>query len=515
MGKRGPAPKKIDWNEFDKLASYQCTQQEIASFFGISVESLEDLCLRDRGEKLSVFWDKRKYLGRVRLRKAQMSIVERAGPGAATMAIYLDKKMFPDETPRPPAAIPENPVQAQSINAISLGKKTFTEYCVDSGYPAPFPKQLEMFEFGINKTDPRLLLGSRGYGKTDYVVILGVGYDLYLHPDMTNLIMTKSRERNAAMVAEIAASLIKNGVELEKQNASCLRVKGAQGKDHSVSTVTIKTVSLRGRHPKRILMDDPVTEDDTSDATRLVAEKKFNELMKLVNNICVIGQPAHKYDLYAKLRPLLKKLEVPHGTIPELDHDLQAQRLAGVSEESIQASYFLSIMPTGTTPFDTLKYIDEFPEVQESVAFLDPSQIGIDATSLTIMHSWFDGLAAVGFNWKRGWNHCLDEVCAELARFKVKRLCVETNGLGDQPVLMLREMLEPYGVGVIGKQTVRQKHAKIMAAGSYAHLIYLSRQSHAAYTKEVVEYEYGAKHDDAPDSLSSCMEWLGVIRGKS
>src|SRR5690606_37878310 len=122
----------------------------------------------------------------------------------------------------------------------------------------------------------------------------------------------------------------------EKKNASCIRVLGLIGKDHSVSSITVGTSSIRGRHPKRIIMDDPVTEEDVSEATRKRVQRVYNELNKLRSNILVVGQPVHKLDLYGTLRPLLKKMEVPHGAIPELDHDLDAQRLAGVSEESIQ-----------------------------------------------------------------------------------------------------------------------------------------------------------------------------------
>jgi hypothetical protein len=157
-----------------------------------------------------------------------------------------------------------------------------------------------MMAFGMTREKPRLILGSRGYGKTDYVVILGIAYTLYLNPERTFLIMTKSKERNSSILNEIYTACIKNGMTFEKVNSNYIRVTGHQGKDQSVSAVTVKTVSLRGRHPDMIVMDDPVTEDDTSEATRALIEKKYNELFKLSPNILIIGQPAHKFDLYAK-----------------------------------------------------------------------------------------------------------------------------------------------------------------------------------------------------------------------
>lgn len=512
MGKRGPQPKPVNWEEFFKLVSYQCTQEEVASFFDMSVNSLERRCEADLGLKLGEVWDKKRSLGRVRLRKLQFGIIEKGGPGAATMAIYLDKKMFPDENPDRERPDPD-PEKTYNI-------RTFQEFCQVAGFHPPFERQLEMRAFAIHETDPRLLLGSRGYGKTDYCVIAGVAYELYLEtatgkkPSDTTLIMTKSRERNTAILGEIQHAAEANGVIFEKANATSLRVQGLRGKDNSVSAVTIKTKSLRGRHPKRIILDDPVTEDDTSEATRKHVEKIYNELHKLTSNICVIGQPAHRYDLYSSLRPLVKKLEVPHGTIPELDHDLEAQRMAGVDEKSIQASYFLKIVNDGSNPFDKIKLIDKFPPGGSSVAFIDPSHEGGDYTAVSIIKAHFDGIAVQGKVWKKAWNHCLDDMVPVFKALGVKRVGFETNALGDQPIIMLRELLTPLGIGVVGRRSNTNKHSRIMAAGAYAHQIHLSKESDKVYTTQVTEYEYKAKHDDAPDSLATGMQWIGLIRGK-
>lgn len=435
-------------------------------------------------------------------------------PPDTKAAIYWLNNRQPDRWKNRLTVTPGGELDNVSREKTVQPKKTFKEFCVIAGYPEPFEKQIEMMNFGINGTDPRMILGARGYGKTDYITILGVAYALYLDRNLTTLIMSKSKERNASMLKEIQTACEKNGITFSKANTNCLRVDGILGKDHSVSAVTIRSVSLRGRHPKLVIMDDPVTEDDTSEATRLVVEKKWYEINKLVKNILIIGQPAHKFDLYAKLRPLLNKMEVKHGEIPQLDHDLDAQRLAGVSEESIQASYFLEIKNQGSTPFDKIKYIDSFPTGESAVAFIDPSYTGGDYTALTIMKAHFDGVAAVGFVWKKAWNHCLEDMAPHLLKYNVKRIAFETNNLGDQPVQMLQSILHGAGVGVVGKVSTLEKHSKIMSAGSFAHLIHLSRESDKIYTDQVAQYEYRSKHDDAPDSLASCLEWIGLIRGK-
>jgi hypothetical protein len=395
--------------------------------------------------------------------------------------------------------------------------KSFSQFCAEAGYPQPYIKQIEMQEFTIEQVEPRLLLGSRGYGKTDYCVILGIAYKLYMDqfngkkPEWSCLLLTKSDQRNAAILSEIAKACEHNGMVLEKQSASGLRVNGLLGKDHSVSAVTIGTSSLRGRHPKLAIMEDVVTEEDVSAATRRKVQRVYNEVSKLTPNVCVIGQPVHKFDLYETLRPKLKKMEVPYGSIPELDVDLEAQRLAGVSEESIQASYFLKTFSESEFPLDGVQFIDRLP-AGESVAFIDPSFEGGDYTALSIFKGHFDGVAVQGHVWKRAWNHCLDKIVGRLIDCNVKRLCFETNSLGDQPVIMLREALT--GVGVVGKKSTTNKHSRILNASPFARKIYIAKTSDPLYIDQVVKYEYKAEFDDAPDSLATGLEWIGLIRGK-
>lgn len=393
---------------------------------------------------------------------------------------------------------------------------SFAEFCIKAMYPKPFEKQIDMFNFGMySEHVPRLLLGSRGYGKTDYVVIMGIAYMIYLDPTLTFLIVTKSDERNAAMLKEIQHACECNGMVFEKANSECLRVIGLIGKDHSVSTKTIRSSGFRGRHPWMIIMDDPVTEEDTSEATRKHVQKLYNELLKLTQNLLIIGQPVHKYDLFETVRPLLLKMEVPHGMIPELDHDLDAQRLAGVSEESIQASYHLKVISEAGFPFETVKYVDKFNPAEGSVAFIDPAFKGVDSTALTILAGHFDGIQIQGHMHKKAWNHCLDDLVKQMRAQNVKRICFETNAIGDQPVIMLRQLFKGSGVGIVGKDSQGNKHARILSAGAYSHKIYLAKTSDRAYIDQVIKYEYGSKNDDAPDSLASCMEWVGLIKGKA
>jgi hypothetical protein len=401
---------------------------------------------------------------------------------------------------------------------------TFEEFVANAKYPTPYPLQIQMMEFGIFEPGHRLLLGTRGYGKTDYVTGLGIAYDLYLDyhvavkekraPELTWLLITKSDSRNAAIINEIAKALAANGVPMEKQNASELRVKGVHGKDPSLGALTIGSTSFRGRHPKKAVMDDPVTPEDVSEATRKKAERVYNELTKLTENILIIGQPVHKFDLYESKRSLLKKMEVTYGMIPELDADLEAQRLAGVSEESIQASYYLKVISENGNPLENVQFIDTFPTNDTAVAFIDPSFKGGDFTAMTSGKQYFNGVAVKGRVWKRAWYNCIDDFVAEIKENNVKRICFETNCLGDQPVILLRDALSGMGVGVVGKDSKGHKHSRISALGPFAKSIHIAKTSDKKYIEHTIKYEYGVEPDDAPDSLAGLLEWIGLIRGQ-
>ena len=392
---------------------------------------------------------------------------------------------------------------------------TFTEFCIRAGYPAPFAKQIEMMEFGMSRPGAKLILGSRGYGKTDYVVILGVAWSLFNDPLKTFLVVTKSETRNKGIVKEVVYALEQNGVMIREKSGLDVNVEGQKGKDPSLSAITIGSRSFRGRHPDIAIMDDPVTpEDGASLAARKAAETLYFEIVKLTPNVLIIGQPVHKSDLYADLRPKLLGMEVPHGTIPELDHDLVAMKAAGVSLASIESSYHLRVPIEASNPLHAIGSIPEFIP-GNCVAFIDPSFEGGDYTAMSVVKKYFDGVAVYGRVWKKAWYDCIDDIAEVTEALDIQRIAFETNSLGDQPIRVLRVAFadKEIACGVVAWKTTSNKHARIMALGTFAKYIYVSEDSDIEYRKQVKDYEYGIKNDDAPDSLSSCMEWIGFVRG--
>mgnify|MGYP000048471711 FL=1 len=395
----------------------------------------------------------------------------------------------------------------------------FAAFCERAGYFRPFPKQEELVQF-VKADGAGLLLGARGYGKTDYGVICGIAWDLLHDPTDTWLIVTKEEGRGKDILGEIARILQTCGATLSQNNSKNLRLAAHGGKDPNVAVLPLRSKSFRGRHPKHIVCDDIITPDDTSKAERDRVEKVREELMKLTENVVLIGQPAHAKDVYAKVRKLpgVRQMELPYGSIPQLDHDLEAQRAAGISEASIQASYFLKIAESERMPFANLEYANFFPS-GGCAGFIDPSHEGNDYTALALTVRNFDQLIIAGFAWQKAWDDCLEEITAVMKAFNCLKFAFETNGVGKHPVMVLRQA----GANVAGWRSSTNKHARIMNAAAYRQNLRLAqflppelsapayREAQTAFNDMVVNYEYKAEHDDAPDALANLLMYVGVL----
>ena len=74
--------KEIDYEAVEKLANIQCTQEEIASFLGLSVRTLQ------RDEEFCRVYKKGQETGKMSLRRYQYKLAEKN----TAMAIFLGKQ---------------------------------------------------------------------------------------------------------------------------------------------------------------------------------------------------------------------------------------------------------------------------------------------------------------------------------------------------------------------------------------------------------------------------------------
>lgn len=78
----GRPKKEIDYDIVEKLANIQCTQEEIASFLGVSVRTLQ------RDEEFCHIYKKGQENGKMSLRRIQYKLAEKN----TAMAIFLGKQ---------------------------------------------------------------------------------------------------------------------------------------------------------------------------------------------------------------------------------------------------------------------------------------------------------------------------------------------------------------------------------------------------------------------------------------
>src|SRR6266702_427874 len=87
MAKRGTTAK-IDLAELERLSAMQCTDEEVAAWFGVTTRTIER---RRRNAKFAEVMNRGKAKGRISVRRMQMKLLEQ---GNATMGVWLGKNIL-------------------------------------------------------------------------------------------------------------------------------------------------------------------------------------------------------------------------------------------------------------------------------------------------------------------------------------------------------------------------------------------------------------------------------------
>lgn len=180
----------------------------------------------------------------------------------------------------------------------------------------------------------------------------------------------------------------------------------------------------------------------------------------------------------------------------------------GTANEALWKIYGLGERYSLTSYFKDMKSIPSMPSTS-GFAWIDPSFEGGDYTALCMVKPYFNGIAIKGRVYKMAWYDLFDEFKKEIYENGITKLGFETNSLGDLPVRELRDILQ--GIEVQGMKTTTNKHKKIATASGYSNALYLSDDSDRLFKSQVKNYKYKVGPDDAPDSIASCLLWMGLI----
>jgi hypothetical protein len=86
--KAGRKPAPIDLIELEKLCSLQCTDAEIADWFGVSTRTIET---RRKRPEFAQVMQRGRSKGRISVRRAQMKMLD---SGNGTMGVWLGKQFL-------------------------------------------------------------------------------------------------------------------------------------------------------------------------------------------------------------------------------------------------------------------------------------------------------------------------------------------------------------------------------------------------------------------------------------
>ena len=86
--KAGRKPAQIDLTELEKLSALQCTDEEIADWFGVSTRTVET---RRKRPEFAQAMQRGRSKGRISVRRAQMKMLD---SGNGTMGVWLGKQFL-------------------------------------------------------------------------------------------------------------------------------------------------------------------------------------------------------------------------------------------------------------------------------------------------------------------------------------------------------------------------------------------------------------------------------------
>ncbi|KAL0263850.1 UNVERIFIED_CONTAM: hypothetical protein PYX00_011151 [Menopon gallinae] len=337
-----------------------------------------------------------------------------------------------------------------------------------------YKEQEKWIEFCFKEESKKikLLLGARGYGKTEVITIYGT--IKYIVENQANnpkvIILTRQQDRVKGIIRAIKAGLIEAGVAI-KSTSNLIRLEGNNSKEANVIGLTINSRGIRGNHVDIVIMDDPVIAlDEKSEIERQTVKSVYTECLNITKKIIVLGQPVHKEDLYATLKSI-KEVDKHYSfyncnAIEELNKDIELLRKTS-TEKDIQRNFFNNLISNDIYPFSNIK-VEEFNLDMNNEAAIDPAFKGEDSIGI-----------AIG------------------------RKSEESNDNGG--ALRYIKSLES-NISFKGYKETINKEIRIRSRlGRVKEGLVLHSKSDI---KEVIDWNEDAKHDDSIDALASLVNFL-------
>lgn len=126
MAKMGRPKKELNFEQLEKCMGWQCTEEEIADFFNMSIETINTRCKEHYGETFLETYKKYSATGKMSLRRYQFNLAKTN----AAMAIWLGKQLLGQKEPE----------QNLNIKNTTLDDDTLERMKADFGYESDYER---------------------------------------------------------------------------------------------------------------------------------------------------------------------------------------------------------------------------------------------------------------------------------------------------------------------------------------------------------------------------------------
>lgn len=363
------------------------------------------------------------------------------------------------------------------------------------------------------------LQGHRGSYKT-VAVSIALSIIMILYPNEKILFMRKSdddvkeiiEQTKKILLNPVTAVIVKSlyGVQVKLLKSSATEITTNLTNDPRGTAQLVgkgTKGSLTGKHFDRIFTDDIVNvQDRISKAEREHTKIVYQELQNIKNRngrIFNTGTPWHKEDCFS-LMPNPKKYDCYQTGL------ISTEELQNLRERMIAslfaANYELKhIAAEDVIFFDPQTGADPAKIEQAKYSHIDAAYGGEDYTAFTICRKVEDKYYVFGKLWHTAVDNVEDEILAYWKKFNVKLIYCESNA--DKGMLA-KDMRRKGGRMV----TYHEDENKFMKIATYLKWewkkVVFIEGTDPEYIQQILDFNEEADHDDAPDSLASCIRLL-------
>lgn len=265
--------------------------------------------------------------------------------------------------------------------------------------------------------------------------------------------------------------------------------------------------SLTGKHYDVIFTDDIVNvQDRISRAERERVKLIYQELQNIRNRggrIFNTGTPWHEDDAFS-IMPEPRRYDCYSTGL--IDPDTLAEIKASMLPSLFAANYELRHIAAEDVIFTDPQTGAEPSLVDNAqLCHIDAAYDGEDYTAFTIARKADGKLYVLGKLWRKHVSQCEDEAIQLRRKFRAGAFRMENNADRGFLAKELRSKGEP----AIEYNETTNKFLKISSylVRDWERVVFV-RGTDEAYIKQICDFTQDSEHDDAPDSLATCVRML-------